>query len=179
MRCSKSRRLIPKYIDSELGDTQAQELRNHISVCAACAQEEAQAKAMLDLLDRWPVVQPVLGYEALLSRMEHSDERVRGQASRHMSFPRRREPSEDMSFPRRRESRSFGVPSWAAAALATISIGAGMIAGMVTQPETPVEVPSEQQVSTAIGLGSFDDVLGASLLYGVAETANAEEGESL
>ncbi len=156
MRCSKARNLIPKYVDSELQDSLVHQLRGHIETCASCAAEEAELTAALGMLDRWHSTDPKLGFDALLSRIEQT----RGEA------PQRRVPA-------------FGIPSWVAAALATVSIGAGVIAGMVTQPETPMEVPSEQQVASAIGLGSFDDVLSASLVYGVEETADTEKGESL
>ena len=156
MRCSKARKLIPKYVDSELRDSLVAQLRGHIETCASCAAEEAEIRATLGTLDRWPSTDPKLGFDTLLSRIEQT----RGKA------PQRRVPA-------------FGVPSWAAAALATVSIGAGVIVGIVTQPETPVEVPSEQQVASAIGMKSFDDVFAASLTYDVTEANDTEKGESL
>ena len=156
MRCSKARKLIEKYVDSELDDVLVHELRDHLSLCAACAGEESRARSMLGVLDQWSAVEPDLGFETLLSRVQHSNEQVHGQAA-----------------------RSFGVPSWAAAALATVSIGAGVIAGMSAQQDIPAARPTEEQVATAIGLKSFDDMLGASLVYGIEDAANGEEGESL
>ena len=117
MRCSKAGKLIPKYLDSELEDSLVVQLRGHIETCASCAAEEVELRAALEMLDQWSSPEPKLGYQTLLSRIEHTCGKV----------PQRRGPA-------------LGVPSWAAAALATVSIGAGVIAGIVTQPETPAEV---------------------------------------
>jgi len=178
MRCSKARKLIEKYVDSELDDALARGLRSHLSSCAACAGKESRVRAVLGLLNQWSAVEPEGRFEALLARVERSDERIRGQADRHMPSPRKWGFSRHASFPRR-GFRSFGVPSWAAVALATISIGGGMVAGMSNQQDVPVTRPTEEQVVKAIGLKSFDDMLGASLVYGIQDKADSEEGGSL
>jgi len=156
MRCSKAGKLIPKYVDSELEDSLARQLRGHLETCASCAAEEAELRAALGLLAQWCSPEPKLGFEALLSRVEQA-----GAAAGERTAP------------------LLGVPSWAAAVLAAISIGAGSIIGVTTSSGPPEETPSEQQVASAIGLSAFDDVLGASLTYGVGETDGTENGESL
>ena len=153
MRCSKARKLIPRYVDSELDESTARAVCGHIEACAACRADEAELRSALSLLDEWAPADPKLGFEALLSRIDH----------------RHRWPAEQTA-------PLLGVPSWAVAALAAISIAGGAVLGVTTPGTPPKQVISEQQVAGAIALHSFDDVVAASFAYGL-EANEAQQVE--
>ncbi len=39
MKCSKARKLISPYVDSELSEANKRELESHVSVCESCRSE--------------------------------------------------------------------------------------------------------------------------------------------
>ena len=138
MKCRKAQKLISKHVDSQLEELLARELRAHIAQCAECREFEARLGATLDLLDKWEPVEPVLSFEALEARLEQRAENARGVT---------RQPL-------------FGVPGWAAAGLAALSILAGTMAAYNPMQEPAAgELPTETQVASALNLRSFEGVI--------------------
>ena len=154
MRCSKAGKLIPRYVDSELDQSAAQELEGHLQTCPRCRAEEARLRSCLALLAQWAPVETRLGYDALLDRIQQRA----------------------AIGSKRNTAPAFGVPSWAAAGLAAISIAGGVMFGMQAPDAQPRTVPTEQVVSSSIGLQSFDDIVEASMIYGAG--APDTKGES-
>lgn len=147
MKCSKIRRLMPGYVDRELAPAIDDQVRKHLSGCAACKTEEEQLQKFTKLLNAWNGVEPRLGYEALGERIAR----------------------------RTGKAPTLGVPSWAAAALAVIGIAGGVTLGFKTPNMAPRPVPTEQQVVTAIDLHTFDDVFESSIVRGLAINQAGEE----
>ncbi len=154
MRCTKVRKLIPRFVDSELEESTALLVRDHIASCAACRAEEAELRSTLDLLSEWPDANAKLGFEALLER---ASQRSRKAAERRAPL--------------------LGAPSWAVATLAAISLAGGALLGVTTTQTPSSPPPSEEQVASAMALGSFDDMLAASFACGIeADEAQDSQG---
>lgn len=149
MRCSRARRLIPRYVDSALDDSEARELRAHLGECESCRAEESVLRGAMALLEEWPKAEPRRSFLDLHAKLDE-----RGGV-----------PVGGPWLP---------VPKWAAAGLAALSIAAGVTLGVAGSDSSAAPVPTQQQVASALGLHSFDDVVEASLVHGLP----AGEGES-
>jgi len=154
MKCSKARKLIERYVDSALPESAAAELQAHLQSCEACRSEEARLRGVMDRLNEWRGVEPALGFDALMERIQH-----RSTAANRAAAP------------------AWGVPSWVVAALAAAGIAVGTSLGLVSSGSEPAQPPTEEQVASAIGLNSFDDSIAASFVYGI-ETGETEEGQA-
>ncbi len=140
MRCGKARKLIARSADSA-------ELAEHLACCAACREERDSLARVDDLLDAWQEGKPRLGYDALLTRLDHR------------------------TAARRSRPLVPAMPRWATAGLVTASIACGVVAGLSGERPKPRPVPSEQEVAVAMDLSAFGDVVEGSLKYGLDDGA--------
>ncbi|MGC8863850.1 MAG: zf-HC2 domain-containing protein [Armatimonadota bacterium] len=141
MNCSRFRRLIPKYLDGQLAEDDARRVRAHLDACIDCRAEADSARRILELLAEWPAVEPRLGFGALQERL--------------------------VQRTRRSTQPVLPVPSWAAAALAVLSIGVGAALGVRPAQHEPPGPLTEAQVASAVGLVHYDDLIEASLAEGM------------
>lgn len=148
MKCSKAKKLIPRYLDSELQQAVADELQKHMSVCPDCRSEEEQLRSALTLMDQWSPVEPVGSFEGVLGRLEQ---------------------------PTRARMPRFPVPSWAAAALAVVSLATGAVLGVYTVDAPPTQPPAQSTVLAAMDIDSFvvNDMLEASIAEGLSGDEDA------
>mgnify|MGYP005838351893 CR=1 FL=1 len=154
MRCYRARKLIPKHLDGLLEEPLALKVRDHLASCDSCRRDEAQLAAAVRSLDLWPTVEPNLGYDAFLARLEQRSRAVQ------------------------RPAPVFGAPGWAAASMAALGIAAGALLGSLEPGKVLDKPPTEQEVVAAMDLSAFDDVVEASFVHGVqaAGGAGAQEG---
>ncbi|MCX8053865.1 MAG: zf-HC2 domain-containing protein [Armatimonadetes bacterium] len=149
MKCSKSTRLIPAYLDGELGEKVVRLLEKHLSECSNCRAEADAFRQTLVLLNEWSSVQPRLGIEALRERLKQRAGRV--------------------------PQSILPVPRWAAATLAVMSIMVGAALGLRVE-ELPATRPlSEQQIASAVGLPQYDDLIEESLAHGIGQSFGVKE----
>lgn len=143
MKCSKAKRLISAYVDSELPDRIASELAAHLAVCKGCCDCERSLRRTADLMDQWQCVQPIGEFEGVMRRVE--------------------QPYAGHVF-------LLPLPGWAAAALAAFSLATGVVVGLNARQEAPPTPPTQASVMAAMGLDSFatNDLLEASIHEGVA-----------
>lgn len=153
MRCSKARKLIHGYVDGALEASTVELLEAHLASCERCRREETRLRDLASRLAEWTAPRPVLGFDALLARMEQ------------------RASAQD-----RRQYGSRTAPSWAVAALVA-GIAAGTSAGLLTGGAEPGRVPSEQEVVGAIDLHTFGDTVETAFVQ-AASTGEAEEGRT-
>lgn len=148
MKCSKAKRLIPRYLDSELQQAVADELQNHLSACPNCRGEEQELRKASALLDQWTPVEPDGSFEGVLRRLEQ---------------------------PARARMPRFPVPGWAAAALAVVSLATGAVFGVYTVDTPPAQVPAQSTVLAAMDIDSFvvNDMLEASIAEGLSGDEDA------
>lgn len=140
MRCSKVRKLLPCYMDLELDDDLAMEVKGHLEVCESCAAELRAQEQVLKVLAVWDTPEPKRDYSDFIMSVN----------------------AEKETASQKRIIALLPVPAWAAAVLALASIVVGGISGINWDvPEKPV--PTHKQVMAAMGLTSFNDVLDASL----------------
>lgn len=47
MDCTRAQELLDDYVDGDLSESESQKVRDHLKACAACAQSEAELRALL------------------------------------------------------------------------------------------------------------------------------------
>jgi len=155
MRCSTVRKRLNNYIDGRLDQSEAEAMSRHIGMCDACAREAGAASRVDDLLDAWETVEPRLGFDALVARIDQRSESAK--------------------------SRRLGIwpviPKWATGA-ALVGVLAGTITGAVTSDKSSSPVPDREVVASAIGLEHFDDTIEASILDSARVSTSSEGGVS-
>ncbi len=62
MDCQRIQRLIPEYTNGELQPSEIDEVKNHLSVCAACQKELALYTKSWQMLGDWKTIEPEAGY---------------------------------------------------------------------------------------------------------------------
>jgi predicted anti-sigma-YlaC factor YlaD len=144
MRCGKAKKLISRSVDSALSTADSASLAEHLSHCASCRAERESLARAFDLLDEWQPGQPKLGYEAFLTRL---DQRAGPVQNRTLVIA--------------------GMPRWATAGLVAASIACGVVAGLSGEQPKPRQIPSEQEVASAMHLNAFGDVVEGSITYSV------------
>ena len=110
MRCRQAQRLMTSSVDNELEPRQQQRLDRHLTACAACRQELAATRTMLEVVARLPAEM------ALPPRLEEATlHRMRDAA--------RAERSERQPTP---WWRSLSLPALAVAAAAVLALAVGL-----------------------------------------------------
>lgn len=156
MRCSRAGQLLTRYLDSELGESQSAEVGAHVDACDACRAELAALRGVTDLLGEWAEVEPRLGYDALLARVDR-----RATAKPRFGLP------------------ALPVPSWAAAMLAVASVAGGILLGTIgtgNTSQSPGKPPTAQQVAAAMDVQPHD-LVEASLAYSLGGSVHGSAGE--
>jgi predicted anti-sigma-YlaC factor YlaD len=146
MRCSKARSLLTSYLDSELEERRSAEVREHVDACDACRAELAALRSVTSTLGEWAEVEPRLGFDALLARVDR-----RAAAKPRFELP------------------ALPVPRWAAAMLAVASVAGGVLLGTIGTGSTSVgsnKPPTAQQVAVAMDVQPHD-LVEASLAYSI------------
>jgi len=110
MRCRQAQRLMTSAVDSELEPRQQQALDRHLTACAACRQELAATRTMLDVVARLPAEMP------LPPRLEEA-------TLRRMRDAARAERSERQPTP---WWRSLSLPALTLAAAAVLALAVGL-----------------------------------------------------
>ncbi|MBI5149470.1 MAG: zf-HC2 domain-containing protein [Candidatus Omnitrophica bacterium] len=62
MRCDQAKKLIPVYLDGELGQEEARLVKGHIASCAACQKELHALERSWKMLGEWKNIDPAPGY---------------------------------------------------------------------------------------------------------------------
>jgi len=155
MNCTGVKKHIAAYVDGELSESLANRVGGHLSECSQCRQEESALRETLGLLDVWEPVQPRLGYDAFVERVE--------QRSR-VSASRVRQPL-------------FPVPRWATAATLAVSIVVGGGIGMRAQSPVPAKPATQEDVAAAMDMQPLDDVVQASLVRSIEARQSSATGE--
>jgi hypothetical protein len=62
MRCDQAKKIIPVYLDGELGQEEARFVKEHIVSCAACQKELRALERSWKMLGEWKDIDPVPGY---------------------------------------------------------------------------------------------------------------------
>ena len=62
MKCSRSKFLIPLFLDDELDPQEKQPFQDHLAVCSHCLQELKKFEASWELLKNWKDIEPAPGY---------------------------------------------------------------------------------------------------------------------
>lgn len=62
MRCDQARKIIPVYMDGELGREEAMLVKEHIASCAACQKERHALERSWKMLEEWKDIEPAPGY---------------------------------------------------------------------------------------------------------------------
>jgi len=78
MKCSKAIKQLPAYLDNELSQREAAELRRHLEVCVFCSTELRALQATSKMLDSWQSISPRRCYaENVLNQIEAEERGVR------------------------------------------------------------------------------------------------------
>ena len=92
MDCEEVKAQLSAYIDNEVTAEEAALIREHISICPDCEQEEQLLRRTSELLENWRDVPAPDGFcEALLAKAEdisHQPRRIIAHAIRPWAFPR-------------------------------------------------------------------------------------------
>ena len=136
LTCERVRDLLPEWLAGSLGGEGPAAVREHLSGCAVCRQEEALLRAVLAVRP-----EPPAGLEARIQA------RVRAELPAGLEGEERRV----LAF-RRRGWRSW-TPAWAlsAAALVALSLGIGVVWNGETPAVTsePLEVAAQEPLPEA------------------------------
>ena len=62
MRCDQAKKIIPVYLDGELGQEETLIVKEHIASCAACQKEQHALERSWKMLGEWKNIDPVPGY---------------------------------------------------------------------------------------------------------------------
>ncbi len=61
MNCTEIKKLIPVYLDGELGQEETQLVKGHIASCAACQKEQHALERSWKMLGEWENIDPAPG----------------------------------------------------------------------------------------------------------------------
>jgi hypothetical protein len=134
MTCKDVLGKLDEYVDGTLPEAQLQEIELHLAGCAACREEEARLRRLLDLASALPQeIRPRRDlWPAITARLESADE-----------------PS-----PERETPRFWARPAWLAAAAALLFAVASIVTQMRdVKPVDPVEGPTGVAQPAVSGTG--------------------------
>lgn len=64
MKCQKIKRFLPLFLDGQLKERRALQIKAHIEVCPACSQELKLFEQSWDLLNKWERIVPSPNFKA-------------------------------------------------------------------------------------------------------------------
>lgn len=62
MHCDEAKKIIPVYLDGELGQEETRLVKEHIASCAACQKEQHALERSWKMLGEWQNIEPAPGY---------------------------------------------------------------------------------------------------------------------
>ncbi len=154
MDCEAAKKLIPAFLDGELGAERSAALKGHLAGCQACRQETAALERTTEILEAPEAISPAFTLAD-----------IRRRASQRGSFWLLWLPP---------------LPRFASAAMLLAAMAIGGISGAFhgSQSRTPVDphpAVSAQGVSESLGLDAFDDGLAGAIYVADAATAPMTE----
>ncbi len=75
MKCSKTIKQLPAYLDHELSQREVKELERHLEVCVFCSTELAALRASSKMLDAWQGISPRQCYAHAVVNQIRAEER--------------------------------------------------------------------------------------------------------
>ena len=156
MDCKVAKRLIPAFMDAELGPDKAAALSEHISSCHSCRQEMASLERTMEAIGVCAELEPSFTLADIRQRA----------AQRQLGNPM-------LSWLQR-------VPSLATAAMVLAAIAVGSVSGIYYGSHRAVPIQSHhaassQRVSGSFNLDAFDDGLAGAVYVADARTKPAAE----
>ncbi len=158
--CEFTRRKLSAYLDGELPEAHAAEVRAHLALCDACAAYHDNLLAVDSLLDDVAAI-PV------------DDRFTRDVLARLRT--RRAQPV----WIRLSRALASPLPRWAVAAVLIIAIGLGSGLALVAQPGAGLPTTADQApiISRQFGLDVFDDLPGDTIGGAYLQVVGAVGGD--
>jgi anti-sigma factor RsiW len=157
--CKAVRELMSAYIDGELPESLATEVRSHLSHCAACAEYRDDLTALGGLLEVPATVRAGDDFTAnVLARV--------------------REREDESALSRLRRAVWRPMPGWAAAAAIALAVTFGSGLARLTTPSTPPQIADTGAISREFGLDAFEPLSEDSIGGAYVQVAWPQDGEA-
>lgn len=156
MNCKTARKLIPAFIDGELGPDRAESLSHHLASCRLCREEMVSLKRTMEAIGACEELEPSFTLADIRERAAQ-----RGLGNPVLPWLQR-------------------MPNLATAAMVLVALAAGSVSGIYygshkggqTQGHA---VASSQRISSSFSLDSFDDGLAGAVYVADAGANSAAE----